>query len=179
VFEDQIACADIVLLTKADLAGETGIAAARAVVQAEAAEKNRPHLPILSLTEGIIDPSVILGLQAAAEDDLLARPSHHDGEDGHEHDDFNSLVISLPEVASVDALTAAIARLAREQKILRVKGYVAVQGKPMRLLVQAVGERVRAQFDKPWGTMTRASHLVVIAEQGDLDEAAIRQTLGI
>ncbi len=179
VFEDQIACADIVLLTKADLAGEVGIAAARAVVQAEAAEKNRPHLPILSLTEGIIDPSVILGLQAAAEDDLLARPSHHDGEDGHEHDDFNSLVISLPEVASVDALTAAIARLAREQKILRVKGYVAVQGKPMRLLVQAVGERVRAQFDKPWGTMTRASHLVVIAEQGDLNEAAIRQTLGI
>ncbi len=179
VFEDQIACADIVLLTKADLAGEAGLSAARAVVLAEAAEKNRPHLPILTLSEGVVDPRLILGLNAAAEDDLLARPSHHDGEDGHEHDDFNSLVISLPEVASVDALTAAITRLAREQKILRVKGYVAVQGKPMRLLVQAVGERVRAQFDRPWGTMARSSHLVVIAEQGDLDEAAIRQTLGI
>lgn len=177
VFEDQIACADIVLLTKADLAGETGIAAARAVIEAEAAEKGRT-LPILTMAEGVIDPRVILGLMAAAEDDLGARPSHHDGEDGHEHDDFNSIVVDLPEVASVEALTSAIVRLATEQKILRVKGYVAVAGKPMRLLVQAVGTRVRAQFDRPWGTMPRTSHLVVIAERGDIDEAAIARVLG-
>lgn len=178
VFEDQIACADIVLLTKADLAGEAGIAAARAVIEAEAAEKGRINLPILTMSEGVIDPRVILGLKAAAEDDLAARPSHHDDEDGHEHDDFNSMVVDLPEQDSVEALTAAVVLLAREQKILRVKGYVAVRGKPMRLLVQAVGERVRAQYDRPWGGMARTSHLVVIAERGDLDEAAIRSTLG-
>ena len=55
-----------------------------------------------------------------------------------------SVVIELPEIADVDALAAAIRRLAREQNMLRVKGYIAVAGKPMRLLVQAVGERVRA-----------------------------------
>ena len=178
VFEDQIACADIVLLTKADLAGEAGIAAARAIIQAEAIEKHRINLPILAMTEGVIDPRVILGLKAAAEDDLAGRPSHHDGADGHEHDDFNSVVVELPEVGSVEALTAAIVRLAREQKILRVKGYVAVKGKPMRMLVQAVGERVRTQYDRLWGTMPRSSHLVVIAERGDIDEAAIRSILG-
>ncbi len=177
VFEDQIACADIVLLTKADLAGEAGVAAARAVIMAEAAEKGR-KLPILTMSEGVIDPRVILGLKAAAEDDLATRPSHHDGEDGHEHDDFNSIVVDLPEVDSAEALTFAIMRLAREQKILRVKGYVAVKGKPMRLLVQAVGERVRSQYDRAWGAMARSSHLVVIAEAGDIDEAAIRQVLG-
>ncbi|MBI1172738.1 cobalamin biosynthesis protein CobW [bacterium] len=177
VFEDQISCADIVLLTKADLAGEAGVAAARAVIEAEAEEKNRINLPILAMSEGVIDPRVILGLQAAAEDDLAGRPSHHDGEAEHEHDDFNSIVVDLPEVASVEALTAAIVRLAREQKILRVKGYVAVKGKPMRLLVQAVGERVRAQYDRLWGTAARSSHLVVIAERGDIDEAAIRAIL--
>lgn len=178
VFEDQISCADIVLLSKADLAGEAGVAAARAIIQAEATEKNRINLPILVMVEGVIDPRVILGLKAAAEDDLAGRPSHHDGEEDHEHDDFNSIVVGLPEVASVDALTAAIIRLAREQKILRVKGYVAVAGKPMRMLVQEVGERVRAQYDKPWGTMERASHLVVIAERGDINEPAIRSILG-
>jgi len=89
VFEDQISCADIVLLSKADLAGEAGIAAARAVVEAEAPRK----LPILPLEEGRIDPAVILGLNAAAEDDLAARPSHHDGADDHEHDDFDTVVI--------------------------------------------------------------------------------------
>jgi cobalamin biosynthesis protein CobW len=177
VFEDQIACADIVLLTKADLAGEAGLAAARAVVEAEAAEKGRV-LPILTMSEGVIDPRVILGLNAAAEDDLAARPSHHDGEDGHEHDDFNSMVISMGEVADPANLTEAVARLSRELKILRVKGYVAVTGKPMRMLVQAVGERVRVQYDRPWGSTPRVSHLVVIAEQADLDEVAVRRVLG-
>ena len=174
VFEDQIACADIVLLSKADLAGEAGLAAARAVIEAEAPRK----LPILPMTEGVIDPRVILGLNAAAEDDLAARPSHHDGHDDHEHDDFESVVIDLPEVADVDDLVARVQRLATECHALRVKGYVAVAGKPMRLLVQAVGERVRHQFDRPWGDSPRAGRLVVIAEHHDIDTPAIRAVLG-
>lgn len=173
VFEDQIACADIVLLSKADLAGEAGLAAAREVIEAETPRK----LPILPLTDGIIDPRVILGLGAAAEDDLDARPSHHDGADDHEHDDFDSVVVEIPEITDAADLTARIERLAREQKILRVKGHVAVSGKPMRLLIQAVGERVRQQFDRPWGDQPRLSRLVVIAEHDDIDEAAIRQVL--
>lgn len=173
VFEDQIACADIVLLSKADIASGDQIAAARAVIEAEAPRK----LPILTMTEGRVDPRVVLGLNAAAEDDLAARPSHHDGADDHEHDDFNSVVIEIPEVADPDALHAAIVRLAREQNILRVKGYVAVTGKPMRMLVQAVGDRVRAQYDRPWGAAPRQSRLVVIAEHHDIDEPAIRAVL--
>ena len=173
VFEDQIACADIVLLSKADLAGEAGLAAARAVIEAETPRK----LPILPLTDGVIDPRVILGLGAAAEDDLDARPSHHDGADDHEHDDFDSVVIELAEIADPADLADRIARLAREQNILRIKGHVAVAGKPMRLLVQAVGERVRHQYDRPWGAQPRASRLVVIAEHDDIDEAAIRAVL--
>lgn len=172
VFEDQIACADIVLLSKADLAGEAGLAAARAVIDAETPRK----LPILAMTDGVIDPRVILGLNSAAEDDLDARPSHHDGADDHEHDDFESVIIEMGEITDPDDLAARIMRLAREQHILRVKGHVAVAGKPMRLLVQAVGERVRHQFDRPWGA-DRHSALVVIAEHHDIDEAAIRNVL--
>ena len=174
VFEDQIACADIVLLTKSDLAGEAGLAAAKAVIEAEAPRK----LPILSIAEGVVDPRVVLGLNAAAEDDLAARPSHHDGHDDHEHDDFDTIVVEMGEVADPEALQEAIKRLAREQDILRVKGYVAVAGKPMRMLVQAVGERVRAQYDRPWGDAARATKLVVIAEHDNVDEAAIRAVLG-
>lgn len=174
VFEDQIACADIILLTKADLAGEEGLAAARAAIAAEAPRT----LPMLAVTDGVIDPKVILGIEAAAEDDIAARPSHHDGEEGHEHDDFASVVVELPEIADPDVLVAALKRLAREQNALRAKGHIAVAGKPMRLLVQAVGERVRTQFDKPWGSALRRSQLVVIGERGDIDEAKIRQGLG-
>ncbi|WP_132443878.1 cobalamin biosynthesis protein CobW [Sulfitobacter indolifex] len=174
VFEDQISCADIILMSKADLAGPEGLAKARKVIEDESPRE----IPILEMTEGVIDPKVVLGLNAAAEDDLAARPSHHDGHDDHEHDDFETVVIPMPEVADVDALVASIERLAREQNILRVKGYVAVEGKPMRLLVQAVGARVRQQFDRPWGSDPRAGHLVVIAEHDDINLAAIRDVLG-
>ena len=174
VFEDQISCADIVLLSKADLVGEAGLAAARAVIEAEAPRK----LPIIAMTEGVIDPRVILGLNSRAEDDIAARPSHHDGHDDHEHDDFDTVVIDLPEITDPEVLVTAIQRLAREQHILRVKGHVAVVGKPMRLLVQAVGERVRHQYDRPWGSTPRRSQLVVIAEHHDVNEAAIRAVLG-
>jgi cobalamin biosynthesis protein CobW len=173
VFEDQLACADIVLMTKADLAGESGLAAARKLIEAESPRV----IPILSMSEGIIDPALILGLNAAAEDDLAARPSHHDGHDDHEHDDFDTVVIDLPEIDDIDTLVANIQRLATEQNILRVKGYVAVKGKPMRLLVQAVGARVRHQFDKPWGA-ARKGQLVVIAEHDHVDLAAIKAVLG-
>ncbi|CAM3446244.1 cobalamin biosynthesis protein CobW [Paracoccus nototheniae] len=173
VFEDQISCADVILLTKADLAGPEGIARARAVIEAELPRK----LPILTVTEGLIDPRLILGLNAAAEDDIDARPSHHDGADDHEHEDFDTIVIELPEITDPADLAARIARLASEQNILRVKGHVAVAGKPMRLLVQAVGGRVRHQYDRPWGQQPRVSRLVVIAEHDDVNPDAIRAVL--
>ncbi|MEW2911407.1 cobalamin biosynthesis protein CobW [Leisingera sp. JC11] len=174
VFEDQISCADIVLLSKADLAGDAGVEKARAVIEAEAPRK----LPILPMSEGVIDPRIILGLNAAAEDDLEARPSHHDGHHDHEHDDFESIVVEMGEVSDPEALQNAIVKLARERNILRVKGYVAVEGKPMRMLLQAVGERLRAQYDQPWGAQPRKTALVVIAEHDDIDEQAIRAELG-
>ncbi|WP_435660419.1 cobalamin biosynthesis protein CobW [Leisingera caerulea] len=174
VFEDQISCADIVLLSKADLAGDAGVEKARAVIEAEAPRK----LPILPMSEGVIDPRIILGLGAAAENDLEARPSHHDGHHDHEHDDFESIVVEMGEVSDPEALQNAIVKLARERNILRVKGYVAVEGKPMRMLVQAVGERLRAQYDQPWGAQPRKTALVVIAEHDDIDEQAIRAELG-
>jgi cobalamin biosynthesis protein CobW len=174
VFEDQISCADIILLTKPDLAGPEGVAKAKAVIAAEAP---RP-LPVVEVAEGVVDPRVILGLGAAAEDDMDARPSHHDDAHDHDHEDFESIVVDIPEIADPADLVARIEAMARAQNILRVKGYAAVQGKPMRLLVQAVGARVRHQFDRPWQPdEARQGRLVVIAEHDDVNSAAIRNAL--
>lgn len=174
VFEDQISCADIILLTKPDLAGPEGVAKARAIIAAEAP---RP-LPVVEVAEGVVDPRIILGLGAAAEDDMDARPSHHDDHDEHEHDDFESIVVTIPEVSSPEDLVAKIEDMARTQNILRVKGYAAVTGKPMRLLVQAVGARVRHQYDRPWRpNEARQGRLVVIAEHDDVNTAAITGAL--
>ncbi len=173
VFEDQIACADLILLSKADLAGEAGVAAARDIIAAEAP---RP-LPMLALAEGVIDPRVVLGLDARAEDDIDARPSHHDSEAEHDHDDFDTIVIDMPEQTDPQTLVEKIEALARSRDILRVKGHVAVAGKPLRMLIQAVGPRVRHQFDRPWGDAPRQGRLVVIAEHDQIDIDAIRAAL--
>ena len=174
LFEDQIACADLVLLTKIDLAGSNGVEKARGLIDNVAVRT----LPKVEVTEGVIDPRVILGLGASAEDDLDARPSHHDGPHDHDHEDFDSVVVELPEQADADALVARIEAMAKSQNILRVKGSVAVKGKPMRLLVQAVGARVRTQYDRLWrADEDRRSRLVVIAEHDDISTDKITSAL--
>ena len=175
VFGDQISCADIVLLTKPDLAGPDGVARAREVIAGEAPRK----IPVIEVTEGAVDARVILGLGAAAEDDIHARPSHHDDAPEHDHDDFASIAVGVPELDDPLSLVGAIERLARAHNILRIKGHAAVAGKPMRLEVQAVGGRVRHQYDRPWWPgEAREGRLVVIAERDDIRPEAIESAFG-
>lgn len=176
MFQDQVSCADIVLLTKPDLAGLEGVAKAKAII---AAQVQRP-LPMIEVDEGVVDPRVILGLEAAAEDDMGARPSHHDDHPDHHHEDFDSITVDIPEQADPADLVRAIERLANDQNILRVKGYVAVAGKPMRLLIQAVGARVRHQYDRRWkADELRLGRMVVIAEHHDIRRDVIEAALGV
>ena len=175
LFEDQLACADIVLLTKVDLVEAEALNTARQTIENRSARQ----VPVLEVKNGEVDPRVILGLEAAAEDDIAARPSHHDGEHDHDHDDFESIVVQLPAVIDRSSLVASLEKLVREYSVLRVKGYVAVAGKTMPLLVQAVGPRVQANFVDPLGESgsEQTGRLVFIAEHDALNEAKIRATL--
>ena len=174
VFEDQVACADLILLTKADLANEADKAKAKQII----ANNTPRQLPIIEVVEGQIDPRLILGLEAAAENDIEQRPSHHDGAPEHDHEDFDSAIFNIAEFDSPETLVQKIEILAREHHILRVKGYAAISGKPMRLLVQAVGSRVRSQFDKMWQPdEVRNGQLVVIAEHEHINVPAINEIL--
>ena len=75
------------VLNKADLLD----AAALARVRGEIGGVLARAVKLVEARHGRLDPAVLLGLGAAAEDDLAARPSHHDALDGaHEHDDFDS-----------------------------------------------------------------------------------------
>jgi cobalamin biosynthesis protein CobW len=133
---------------------------------------------IVETRDGRIDPNILLGLAAAAEDDLAQRPSHHDAEEGHDHDDFESFVVDIPATSDPAGLLTRLAAIAEAFGVLRIKGFVEVSGKPMRLLVQGVGKRFRQHFDRPWKQGDdRRSRLVVIGEKG-LDRDAIVAALG-
>jgi len=174
LFEDQLACADLVVLNKADLLDAAGLAR----VADEVAARLRPEVKLLRSTQGAIDAGVLLGLGAAAEGDLDARPSHHDDAGEHDHDDFESFAVALDELAAPDTLVERLHRVVAAHDILRVKGFAAVAGRDMRLVVQGVGGRIQSYFDRDWRPQEpRRGHLVVIGERG-LDRAAIAAAIG-
>jgi cobalamin biosynthesis protein CobW len=172
VFEDQVACADLIILSKNDLMDAGGKARATALLGDHVA----PAVKVVPTAQGKVDPSVLLGLGLAVEEDIENRKSHHDGMGDHEHDDFDSFVVEIPPVADPDALARRIAAAAEQENVLRVKGFVDA-GKPMRLLVQAVGPRVNHYYDRAWTAADdRRSRLVVIGLKG-LDRPAIEKIL--
>ncbi|NMM45327.1 cobalamin biosynthesis protein CobW [Rhodospirillaceae bacterium KN72] len=176
VFEDQLLCADMVVLNKLDLL-EDGVADR---IEAELKPHLRAGVRFVHAREAAVDPAVLLGLDAAAEDDLDSRKSHHDSHDGlddHDHDDFDSFTLSLPEVADADALEARILAAIADHDILRVKGFLDRPGVSRREVVQAVGPRLRRYFDRAWKDgEPRRTELVVIGQKG-LDRPAIEAAI--
>ena len=174
LYEDQLACADLVLLNKTDLMDDDAVEA----VATEVGSRLRDSVRMVKTANGAIDPGVLLGIEAAAEDDLSARPSHHDAEDHHDHDDFESFEVAISEIGSPDALINRLQAAIAEHDILRVKGFVHVPGKNMRLIIQGVGARLQQHFDRPWEDgEPRETRLVVIGLSG-LDKVAIAAALG-
>ena len=167
VFEDQINCSDVVLLTKPDLV--ENISDARNIILKEM-ERN---VPILEVQNGDIGADVILGVNAAAETDLDNRRSHHDGFDDHEHDDFDTFSITVPKILDVESFKLVLETLIRENDILRIKGFLRVESKPLNLLVQGVGKRLSVNFTDTKIPLENTGNLVFIGEKGRIDQDVI------
>jgi cobalamin biosynthesis protein CobW len=173
VFEDQVACADLVVLNKHDLLDAAGADRAMAAI----ASVLPRAVKVIMASGGRVDPAALLGLALGSEDEIQNRRTWHDQEAAHDHDDFDSFVVPLPEIADPNALAARVGALPEQFDVLRVKGFAAVAGKPMRLLVQAVGARVTHQYDRAWhASEARAGALVVIGRKG-FDRAAVTRSL--
>jgi cobalamin biosynthesis protein CobW len=173
VFTDQLACADLVILNKADLLPAADLARLRAELET----RLRPGVKVVTAAQAAVAPAVALGLAAAAEDDLAARPSLHELEGEHDHDDFESFVVETGPIADPDGFRARLGAVIRSHDVLRVKGFVAVPGALRRYVVQAVADRVQHYFDRAWQPgEARTTRLVVIGRKG-LDRAAIAAAL--
>lgn len=182
LFADQVAAADMIVINKTDLLTPEE---ARALAD-DLARQARPGVSVLKARMGALPPEVVLGLGAEAEADLDARGEvhhHHDHEDAHDddhdhhHDDFETFVVERGEIEDAADFARQVSQVMRDHDLLRLKGFAAVAGKPMRLTLQAVGPRVETYFDRPFGADPRQTRLVVIGEHG-LDHAAIASALG-
>ncbi|KAF0675508.1 cobalamin biosynthesis protein CobW [Profundibacterium mesophilum] len=199
LFEDQLACADMIVVNKSDL---LSVEEADRLA-AELREGSRDGVQIVRASQGALPIEVLLGRGAAAERDMAARGElhhthgeghghdhHHEDHEhdhdhghGHEHghdhghDAFESFVVSRGEIADPADFLARVGQTIKDHGILRLKGFAAVAGKPMRLTIQAVGPRTDSHYDRPFGSdATRETRLVVIGASG-LDRAAIETAL--
>ncbi|HUF86004.1 MAG TPA: cobalamin biosynthesis protein CobW [Thermohalobaculum sp.] len=175
LFEDQIACADMVVIAKADRMEAASLDALLGTVAAQA----RPGARVIRSDAAGLAPDILLGLALASEADMARRRApHHEGEaeEDHDHDEFETFLLGFGEIADPASYAERLAGVIRSHDILRLKGFAAVAGKPMRLVVQAVGPRVETYYDRPFGPAPRETRLVVIGETG-LDRAAITAAL--
>ncbi|MGK7890226.1 MAG: cobalamin biosynthesis protein CobW [Leptolyngbyaceae cyanobacterium] len=173
LFEDQLACADLVLLTKTDaVTGE-----ALPTVQTWLRQELRPQVKVIPCDHGQISSDVFLGFNAAVEDHLESRPSHHDHEAEHEHDEtINAVQLQVDQEFVPSELVALLKKLLTTEDIYRIKGFVAVPEKTMRLVLQGVGDRIDYFYDRPWHSdEARQTKLVFIGEQ--LEEARIQDAI--
>lgn len=173
LFEDQLACADLVLLTKVDLVDEQ----TRDRIQTELQKQLRPGVKIVPCQSGAIHADLLLGFNANVEDNLDSRPSHHDTEEEHDHDEeINSVPLVLDRGFDPQVLTEKLRQLIQQLEIYRVKGFVNVPNKPLRLVVQGVGDRLESFYDRPWQSEEdRQTRLVFIGRC--LDPAVIQLAL--
>ena len=173
LFEDQLACADMVLLTKTDLISEGELAKVKTWLQQEL----KPGVKVVSSYQGEINPDVLLGFNAAVEDNLESRHSHHDHEEEHDHDDdINSVQLTIDQSFEPKVLIERLQKLVQEQEIYRVKGFVNVPSKPMRLVLQGVGNRFDSFYDRKWTQdELRQTRLVLIGRE--LDQGKVEKEL--
>lgn len=169
VFKDQLACADLIVLSKSDLVP----LAALNDIEARLKATLRPGVKIVRST-GALAPAVLIGMNAKAEGDMAVRLGHHGEDEDHDHDDFDSIVVKPSAAISVDAMRARVAEALSIDGVLRVKGHGRITGKVAPMVVQGVGHRVDLAFGHP--DSRQAEHLVVIGLKG-FDGPAARRAL--
>jgi len=179
LFEDQLTAADLIVLNKADLLDAAGLKAVREIVANATARKPR----MIEARNGELPAAVLLGLGVGTEDQIELRKSHHELEHegaphDHDHDEFESFIVELGALEDANIFVDALKPIIDRHDILRLKGFAEVKGKPMRLVIQAVGSRIDTYFDRAWQPgETRSTRLVVIGLHDEMDDAAIMREI--
>ena len=175
LFEDQLTCADLIIINKSDLISVAEIDA----LKTKLGSKTRKGVKIIQSTMGNVPSKVLLGQNVNAEKDIQSRHEiHHDHHhDDHHHDDFESFIVNLPEITDQKEFLKRMEGVIVNHSILRLKGFASVEGKPLRMTIQAVGPRIETYFENSKSeNNAHETQLVVIGSSG-LDKDAISSSL--
>jgi cobalamin biosynthesis protein CobW len=167
LFEDQLSCADLVVMTKKDLLDDAKFEEVKNII----ANKVRANVKLVTASNGELPADVLLGINAQAENDLESRHSHHEEDHAsgieHEHDDhIDSIVVDITASHTPERLIATLKNLIKEYEIYRIKGFINIEDKSMRMVLQGVSDRFEHYFDRKWKEgETRKTSLVLIGDE--------------
>jgi G3E family GTPase len=165
LFRNQIAAADIVLLSKVDLVDEATRKADRAWLANQYPDKR-----IVEASHGNVPPDILLGIET--ERDIDATPPEAEE---HAHD-FESVSVSIDAPLDDRRLQDFFGAL--PETVLRGKGFLNLARSPDRRTVfQRVGHRWLMNEGEPWGALTPVTRLVFIGPRGTLDRAELTDGL--
>ncbi|MBE7647725.1 cobalamin biosynthesis protein CobW [Tenacibaculum finnmarkense] len=170
LFLDQLACADLVLVSKRDLVDDEKFEEIEKLISTKA----RPNIKIIPVENGELDNTLLLGIEASAEDDVDNRHSIHEehhksGNHHHHNDDIKTVLLEYSETSDIKALVEDLKKLVEDHEIYRIKGFVNIPNKPMRMVLQGVGSRFDYYFERLWGeNEERKTSLVVIGKNIEL-----------
>ena len=116
LFEDQIACADMIVVNKTDLLEGAEATALVGTLRGS----SRSGVQVITTSMGKLPVDVLLGQGMGAEGDLEARHElhhHHnddhgdDHHDDHDHDAFESFVVALGEITDPKAFSDQVSAI--------------------------------------------------------------------
>ncbi len=162
LFADQLQAADLVLVSRADRLDGPALAA----LQGRLASQVRAGTPVLPMTRGEVDASLVLS--APISTDVQALPQlqpdhddhdhdHHDHDHDHDHDHHDhshvamaAVMVQRPGPYTRQELEERLAGLLADQPVLRLKGRLLQEGKLLPLQIQAVGPRLECWYEGVW-----------------------------
>lgn len=177
----QIAAADIVLISKSELAPDATIQRLIQIIGVL-----NPGVPVRTVDHGDIDPDELFGLiskSAAAtparlsQDDGDGANGHHHSHEGHSHGKVGSLALTTDQAVSWLQLRNFFETVfsLRGDAFLRVKGIVWLEDASEPILIHAVGNAFSAPKFITYGADDAGTSRIVFIYKG-LNREAIEST---
>jgi G3E family GTPase len=173
LFAEQVAYADVIVLTRADVGAvetferaELALAARNPTAAMARAARGGPLTPGEGLDALLARRSEEF---AAAWVLIRATDAPHDAA-------LRAVSLVREGVVHAERFASWIERVVVEcgGRLMRLKGIVAVDGVPMRIILQGVADAVEVSFGADWGAGPRRSRVVLIGVE--LDEPRLQKT---
>ncbi len=162
-FRELVSSADIIVVNKTDTVSQDELVQVDEIMR----RYMQPGVRIIHTQRGEVDPMIAMGVGTNAEHESVVEAFRRKEEEPDDGAGFESFIVEVEAVPNPEVLASRLRELAIQEPVYRVKGFIAIQGKFLKCLVQSVGQRVDSYYGQQWlDHEGRIGRLVVVGERG-------------